>query len=233
MRQQLLHGYVLHQKPYRETSRLVQYFSLELGRVDGVARQALPALYQPSLLYASGKTALKNFSKIETVGALSQLRGPALLAGFYLNELLVRLLPLEEPFAELFAAYASAVDGLQQLGEGNDAGLRAVLRRFEAKLLQVLGGLPAFDRDDQGRPIDPKARYDYVAGSGFVARDQGAWGGRVLLDFALDDMQQAAPLALAGQVFRQEIARQLGGKPLHSRELWRQLQQTTATQSPP
>ena len=158
MRQQLLHGYVLHQRAYREKSRLVHFFSLESGRIDGVARQHLPPLYQPALLYASGKTSLKTFTKIEQVGNVYSLTGQALFAGFYLNELLVRLLPLEESCPELFASYGWALESLMAFGRQTDAvqakrELLLILRRFEQVLLDTLGYTPRFDLDADGQLI--------------------------------------------------------------------------------
>ena len=232
MRQQLLHGDVLHQRPYRENSRLVQYFCMESGRVDGVARQALPALYQPSLLYANGKTSLKTFAKIEAVGHPVLVSGQGLMAGFYLNELLVRLLELEEPCLSVFASYASSIDALQQLpvhaDAAGDQALRAVLRRFEWTLLEHLGSLPSLTVDQEGQPIDPKRDYRYVAGQGLSAQAQGPLPGAVLRTWSAQTLQADVPdpehLQVAAQVLRAEISRQLGGKPLHSRELWRQMQ---------
>jgi len=93
MRNEPLHGYVLHQRAYRENSKLVNFLSFEAGRVDGITRQSIPSLYQPTLLFATGKSTLKTFAKAETVGTANILSGDALFAGFYLNELLVRLLP--------------------------------------------------------------------------------------------------------------------------------------------
>lgn len=228
MRQQLLHGYVLHQRPYRENSRLVQYFCMEAGRVDGVARQSLPALYQPSLLYATGKTSLKAFARIEPVGSPVLVSGAGLLAGFYLNELLVRLLPVEEAYPALFASYASSLAGLQQLQGGQDStALRALLRRFEWALLDTLGALPDFVQDALGQPIDPAQSYRYVAGQGLLPDAGGALPGAQLLQVSANALHAQVPTAevlqLTAQVFRQEIARQLGDRPLHSRELWRQM----------
>lgn len=222
MRNQLLHGYVLHQRPYRENSRLVNFLSVEYGRVDGVARQHLPPLYQSALLYASGKSGLKNFSKSEQTGPVHILQGQALLAGFYLNELLVRLLPIEEQCTELVAAYGIAVEGLSQLAIQSDPhrALIAILRRFEWVLLQALGYAVVFDRDELDAPIEPDVYYRYHAGAGFCRSGQGE-SGATLLRLA-DPSQMFLPEHLASltRIFKRELALQLGDQPLKSRELW-------------
>ncbi len=226
MRNQLLHGYVLHQRAYRENSKLTQFLSLEFGRVDGVARQKLPPLYQPTLLYASGKTSLKSFSKAESAGLPHVLAGQRLFAGFYLNELLVRLLPLEEPVPEVFAAYNAALLSLAECdtAQSIEPQLLPILRRFESILLTSLGYRVEFTQDAQQQPFVPQWCYRFELGHGFVAAEQGEQGeqGSVLL--LMNDPEQAfsAPtLPMLTRVFRRVLAEQLGEQPLHSRALWR------------
>lgn len=233
MRQQLLHGYMLHQRPYRENSRLVQFFSLEYGRVDGVSRQ-VPPLYQPVLLYASGKSALKTLSKLEWVGQPQHLTGTALFAGFYANELLIRLLPLEEPLAPVFAAYGQLLAQLQQL-PAEDIGNRQLmrfLRQFEGVLLQELGYAIHFDYDVLSQSFLPDRYYRYEPREGFSVSNSGELGQHLL------DIQQMADITLANdeqiatltRVYRKALAILLGDKPLKSRELWISSQQRIHSQ---
>lgn len=228
MRQQLLHGYMLHQRPFRENSRLMQFFSLEFGRLDGVARQ-IPPLYQPVLLFASGKSALKSFSKLELVGQPQHLLGNALFAGFYANELLIRLLPLEEPNANVFAAYGRLLEQLQQLpqqDEGNRVLMRC-LRQYEGVLLQELGYAIEFDKDVLGLAIDATHYYRYDPREGFSRANSGELGQYLLdmkrwLEMQPLDMTQAndEQIAMLTRVYRKALAVLLGDKPLKSRELW-------------
>lgn len=223
MRNQLLHGYVLHQRVYRENSKLTQFLSLEFGRVDGVARQKLPPLYQPTLLYASGKTSLKSFSKAESAGVPHTLSGQSLFAGFYLNELLVRLLPLEEPVPEVFAAYNAALLSLAECDTAQpiESQLLPILRRFESVLLTSLGYRVEFTHDAQQQALIAEQCYRFELGHGFVAAEQGEQGSVLLL---MNDPEQAfsAPtLPMLTRVFRRVLAEQLGEQPLHSRALWR------------
>lgn len=222
MRQQVLHGYVLHQRPYRENSRLVHLLTLEYGRVDGVLRQSPPPLYQPILLYASGKSALKTFSKLEWVGAPKHVLGAALFAGFYANELLVRLAPLEEASPQLFAAYVKLLEDLQQLPTDDPARyqLMQALRRFEQVLLAELGYAIRFDVDAQGLPIQPAQYYRYNLGEGFSQSGNGESGSQLLALSQSADELSPESVAILTRVYRRVISALLGDRPLKSRELW-------------
>ena len=222
MRNESLHGYVLHQRAYRENSKLVNFLSFEAGRVDGVARQSISSLYQPTLLFATGKSSLKSFAKAESVGSAITLIGDALFAGFYLNELLVRLLPHQEPLPDVVSAYAAA---LQALAEQQP--LIATLRRFELVLLEQLGYAIDFQSDWLGQPIIPHALYRYQRGEGFSLNSSGETGESLL---AVENFQSSQPksidpshsdcLAMLTRVMRNALAAQLGDKPLKSRTLW-------------
>lgn len=223
MRNEPLHGYVLHQRAYRENSKLVNFLSFEAGRVDGVARQSISTLYQPTLLFATGKSSLKSFAKAESVGSAITLMGDALFAGFYLNELLVRLLPHQEPLPEVVSAYAAA---LQALAEQQP--LIATLRRFELVLLEQLGYEIDFQSDWLGQPIVPNALYRYQRGEGFSLNSSGETGASLLAvkDFHSISSGLSQPasqqecLAMLTRVLRNALAAQLGDKPLKSRTLW-------------
>lgn len=228
MRQQVLHGYVLHQRLYRENSRLVHLMTLEFGRVDGVLRQSPPPLYQPILLYASGKSGLKSFNKLEWVGTPKYLQGAALFAGFYVNELLVKLAPLEEPMPNVFEAYAQILDDLQNLPLNGDTAryaLMSALRRFEMVLLAELGYAIRFDIDVLGLPIQPSQYYRYTMGEGFSPSSSGELGQYLLSmqDSTTDNsLSVLSPecVAMLTRVYRKVISALLGERPLKSRELW-------------
>lgn len=222
MRNEPLHGYVLHQRAYRENSKLVNFLSFEAGRVDGVARQSISTLYQPTLLFATGKSGLKSFAKAESVGSAITLVGDALFAGFYLNELLVRLLPHQEPLPEVVSAYATALQALSE-----QQPLIATLRRFELVLLEQIGYEIDFQSDWLGQAIVPNALYRYQRGEGFSLNSSGETGASLLAvkDFQSSQLKSADTshvecLAMLTRVLRQALATQLGDKPLKSRALW-------------
>src|SRR5215470_11048808 len=160
-------AFVLHTYPYRETSVIVEAFTSEYGRVAVVARGArrprselrgLLQAFQPLLLSWSGQQELKTLLRAEWRGGLPRVGGSALLCGFYLNELLLKLLPREDPHPKLFEQYEAA---LSRLASGAEQA--PVLRAFELQLLAELGyALPLTHEVDTGRPVDPEGRYYYA-----------------------------------------------------------------------
>lgn len=215
---ELCHAYVLHSRPYREKSRLVELWTLEHGRISGVMRQQVPPLFQPCLVAWRGKNPLKTISHCESVGLPLMLVGDATFAGFYLNELLVRLLALEEPQIELFALYSESLAQLNQREL-----LEPLLRRFERRLLAALGYAFNFHHDVAGQPILAEQRYAYHPEQGFVlayAQAPECWRGQALLAIAQEDFSQQATRQTAKLILRRALAQQLGSKPLKSRELW-------------
>src|SRR5262244_4451478 len=160
-------AFVLHTYPYRETSAIVETFTAGYGRVALVARGAkrtrselrsVLQAFQPLTLSWSGTGELKTLIRAEWRGGLPLVGGSALLCGFYLNELLLKLLAREDPHPRLFADYEAA---LQELASGAEQA--PVLRRFELTLLTELGyALPLVREADTGAPIDPATRYYYA-----------------------------------------------------------------------
>jgi DNA repair protein RecO (recombination protein O) len=160
-------AFVLHAYPYRETSLIVEAFTPDFGRVALVARGArrprselrgLLQGFQPLLLSWSGQHELKTLLKAEWRGGLPRVGGGALLCGFYLNELLLKLLPREDGHPQLFADYETA---LAELAAGRDQA--TILRRFEVRLLAEMGyALPLVREADTGAPVVPAVRYHYA-----------------------------------------------------------------------
>jgi len=163
--------WLLHHTNYRDTSLIIDLFTLEHGRVSLMARSArsarpaVRALYQPFrplLLSWTGESELKTLIGIEESGRPVDLDNRGLACAWYLSELLLRLLGKGQPQPTLFALYALA---LAQLAEG-DQPIEVVLRTFELHLLEALGVLPDFLRaTPDGRPLEPARRYRYHAGS--------------------------------------------------------------------
>lgn len=229
-------GYLLHTYPYRETSLVAELFTRTQGRVAVIARGArrprsamrgVLMAFQPLLLGWSGKSELKMLHKAEWQGGYAPLRGLSLICGFYLNELLLRLLPREDPHERLFDAYTEA---LAQLPGAQDHA--AVLRRFERVLLQDLGYGLVLDRDaGRGAPIAPAARYRYIPERGpvAVADDDGQSGveldGQTLLDMAIDRYVDPRTVQQSKTLMRALINHCLGNQTLHTRQLLRDLQQ--------
>lgn len=229
----LIPAFVLHSRPYRDTSLLLEVFSAAQGRVGLVARGARSARsrqrgllqpFQPLLLSWSARGELGTLTAVEADGAPLSLRGHGLYSGFYLNELLVRLLHRNDPHPELYPVYGAALASLAQA-----AGPEAVLRRFELRLLELLGYGLQLERDAGGAELDPESLYDYLPEEGAVPLDPavGARGvavtGHSLLALhaeCLDDVQVRRD---ARRLTRVVLDLHLGPAPLKTREVLRQL----------
>ena len=150
------------------------------------------------------------------------LSGIGVMCGFYLNELLLRLLPREDPHERLFAVYAAS---LAQLAAASDRA--AVLRCFEHRLLDELGYAPLLVRDAaSGAPVDPGRRYEYDPERGPLAANgsAGAVDGQTLLDIARDEYSRETTREEARQLLRALIACRLGSQVLHTRAVLAELQ---------
>ncbi|MCH7294737.1 DNA repair protein RecO [Acinetobacter higginsii] len=228
MRNEVLHGYLIHHRKYREKSHIVHLFTQEYGRVDGILRQVPPPQYQPIRLQASGKSELKNFTKLEILNQPVFFHGDAFFAGFYLNEILLRLCPLEEMMPQTFEQYQLILALLQQLATHEQAALflRQILRQFEHVLLPELGYAIDFSVDASQKDIQVAQHYQFQLNDGFLPVSQAS---RSTLDGALITSMQSyedgqdfshEQLQLLGKLYRQMISSLLGDRPLKSRQLW-------------
>ena len=219
MRNEVLHGYLIHHRKYREKSHIVHLYTQEYGRVDGIIRQIPPPQYQPIRLQASGKSELKNFTKLEILNQPVFFHGDAFFAGFYLNEILLRLCPLEEAMLRTFEQYQLTLLQLQQLASHESAALflRQILRQFEHVLLQE---------------ILPLQHYQFQLNDGFIPVAQASRstipGSLIATMQSYQDEQDFSheQLRLLGKLYRQMISSLLGDRPLKSRQLWIQNTQT-------
>ena len=230
MRNQELVGFALHQRKYRERSHILHFFSQEFGRVDGVIRQLPPALYHRATLHANGKSELKNFTQLDVQGQPFFLQHRALFAGFYLNELLLRLLPLEEPMPETYQAYIGALEQLKNLPQQDSADLilKIILRNFETIFLNELGYQLDYTQDALGQEIDLQSYYQFIPQEGFVLNSsmQGFLG-QNLIELAQSTHIHSDNVNILSKVYRALFADLLGNKPLKSRQLWVSSQQRT------
>lgn len=225
-------GYVLHTYPYMETSLIVEAFSRRYGRVPLLARGARrPRSAMRGVLLSfhalrlswSGSAELANLRAAEWSGALQPLAGRGLMCGFYLNELLLRLLPREDPHEALFDAYEIALSSLSI-----QKSLAETLRRFEKRLLAELGYAPLLERDAaSGAPIDPARRYAYEPDRGPMPLNNPSAelsvSGQTLLDVAADDYARAQTRDEARALMRLLIGTRLHGQTLHTRVVLREL----------
>jgi DNA repair protein RecO (recombination protein O) len=223
-------GYVLHTYPYKETSLIVEAFTRRHGRTALLARGArrprsamrgVLLAFHPLRLGWSGSADLATLVSAEWAGGLPPLAGRALMCGFYLNELILRLLPREDPHEALFDAYGEALARLAAAER-----VPALLRSFEKRLLAELGYAPMFDRDAQsGAPIEPTGSYVYEPDRGPVRSGHGdlVVSGRTLLDLAADDYSRSETRDEARYLMRALIGQRLHGQVLHTRSVLMEL----------
>ena len=233
-------AFVLHAYPYRETSLIVEAFTAGFGRVAMVARGAkrprsevrgLLQAFQPLALSWAGGGELKTLVKAEWRGGLPLLNGSALLCGFYLNELLLKLLAREDAHAQLFDDYAVALQALATEPAGGAQA--AVLRRFEVRLLAAMGYAMQLTRDVDNTAIDPARLYHYVADRGprlvvaHVAREPGVHPrvvrGTTLLALAAGSFPDAESASEAKRLMRDVLDHHLEERRIVSRRVVRDL----------
>ncbi|MBW6392154.1 MULTISPECIES: DNA repair protein RecO [Halomonadaceae] len=219
-------AFLLHKRPYRETSALVELLSFDHGRVRAVAQgvqrpgsrsRGRLQPFAPLHVTWVGEGELKRLRLMESRGAAALLVGEGLLCGLYANELLTRTLPVEFPVGEVFAFYTALLQALP-LPEG-----RAVaLRRLEFALLDALDAAPRYTTPD-GSELDPQGRYRYDSVTRAFVPGEPGLDGRTLRLMAGGDWASPGLAGPAKVVARAALAPLLGARPLRSRELMRQL----------
>ncbi|GAB56296.1 DNA repair protein RecO [Glaciecola punicea ACAM 611] len=235
---QLLSGYVLHKRPYRETSLLVDFFSLEYGRVSAVAkgargnsksdRKSLLQPFQKLEFELIGRSQLKNLGRVEALQGAVKVRQSGLYCGFYINEILSRALQQEEPVEEVFTHYEKTLDLIANVDNNALGEFEPILREFEFTLLLALGYLPDFSVDAQsGADINENALYSFNPQIGFspCGEDQKrAIKGeyiRAIANGNYGDKSQPHIKQIAKFICRTALVEVIGPKPIKSRELFR------------
>lgn len=236
-------AFVLHARPWRETSLLVEVLSAEHGRiglvargVQGPKRHLLRAALQPlqSIRFdAVQRGELAQLTAAEAVDAAPLLHADTAMAGFYINELCLRLAPRLAPQLELHAVYAQVRERLRDAEP-----LAWTLRRFERDVLEALGVGLDFSSDGDGVPIDPAARYRLDAEHGprrllgeRAGERRETATGSALLALAGDAMPGQDDLASLRLPLRAVLLHQLGGRGLKSWEMLGELGRLANPQS--
>ena len=227
-RVQLEPAFLLHHYPFRDSTRLLELLTREHGRVAVFARTSRrgngpsPATLQPfgELLAswtARGETGQLTGAERRSGGGLPAER---LLAGFYVNELLVRLLPRNDPHPLLFDAYRRLLDSLARA----EVETHRPLRLFEKRLLEELGYGLYLEADRGGAPLAAEACYRYRLEAGAERLDGVAEGtlifsGASLRSLAQDELADARSLADARRLLRAALDVVLEGRELRTREV--------------
>jgi DNA repair protein RecO (recombination protein O) len=229
MKVDLSPAFILHHRPYRESSRLLDVLSLQQGRVNLIVKGSktikkqslgLMQLYQPLLLSWQGYGELQTVTSLEALKPSFLLTGKASLCGLYANELLVRLLPKHISEPELYLAYEKLLMTLESVTTPDIA-----LRLFEKSLLNSLGyGLQLEYEIQTGNRIQEEKFYFYQPDAGIYSWDELSRypkiSGRSLRHLQHEAEFDDSSLNEIKKMMRSVLHFYLGGKPLHSRQLF-------------
>jgi DNA repair protein RecO (recombination protein O) len=222
---QLTPGYILHHRPYRDTSRILEVVTRDYGRLSLFARGVrgpkakLASILQPFqlLLFSwTGRGEAAQLTGAESAQASPPLPRRSLMAAFYLNELLLKLTTRHDPLPMLFDAYHETLESLR-----HGAALEPQLRVFEKRLLEAVGyGLDLSAESQTGKRIEPDEFYYFRPEQGLVAAVAGAsdaLAGRSLIGLANERLEGARELEDSRRLLQAALAQCLEGRPLATR----------------
>ena len=230
MRIALEPAFLLHRKPYRDSSRIYDFFTLDHGVVSLMAKSvwrkekggSLASLIQPFtplLISFVGRASLKTLSKVELADNHKDLTGERIFCALYLNELLLKLVGRNIPYPELFGYYSRSLDALKIA-----TYVEEPLRSFELFLLAELGYEIDLETDSTGSPINECANYLYKPAHGFtkiqseIVDEGGRYLGRDILKMAKGEFNEVS--GALKRLMRVTLSYHLGEKELQSRSLF-------------
>jgi len=218
-------AYILHHRPYRDTSRILEVITREHGRLSLFARGVrgpkarLAAVLQPFqllLLSWSGRGEAAQLTGAESADHGPAMPAAALMASFYLNELLLKLTTRHDPLPTVFDDYRATLEGLKQ-----GPPLEPALRVFEKRLLEALGyGLDLALEAQSGKPIEPHGYYHFRPAQGLfptVAEAAGAVSGHSVLCLAEERLEGEKELEESRRLLQAALAQCLEGRQLNTR----------------
>ena len=228
---QLQPGFVLHQYNYRDSSLLLEVLTRDFGRVGIVARgvkkekskfHGVLHAFMPLLLGWSGRGELVTLTHAEVSGAGYVLAGKRLLSGFYLNEILMRLLQRHDPHPEIYTLYQKTLDAFS-----NGADEESILRHFECELLNSIGYGLILDHDaETGELLLPDAQYLYILEKGPIrcetvskSSDGVRVSGKTLLALLKNQLTDESVRLEAKRLMRAILSTYLGDRPLNSADI--------------
>lgn len=231
MRISLQPAFILHHRPYRESSLIIDFLTQEYGRISLIARgvrvarsknRSILQSFVPLFVSWQGKSELMTLTGVEASEPPFRLRGNCLLSGFYLNEILMRVLHKHDPYTALYSLYDDTLRALQREGLQ-----QKILRLFEKKLLEELGyGLQLQYDILTGKPLVAEERYRFHPEQGFKlcqgneALPEWTFLGKSLLALLAEDFNEVDCLRDAKRLMRLAFLPLLGSKPLQSRKLF-------------
>lgn len=233
-------AFLLHSRPFRDSSLLLDLLTPDYGRVSAIARggrsaksknKSLLQPFTPIQISMSGKSDLKTLRTVELRGGSIALTGERLFSAMYMNEVIVRLFQGHESDPEFFNTYEQCLLHLT-----HEESPEPVLRQFEMALLDSLGyGIDFSTEADSQEPIESSYWYYFQEGSGFVrAQNQESaepnsessnniYRGEELLNIHIRNFKHSLTCQTAKNVIRGVLNNQLGPNPLRSRSLFKSL----------
>jgi DNA repair protein RecO (recombination protein O) len=222
-------AFILHHRPFRDTSQILDLISRDHGKLAVVARGSrgarsrLKGILRPFMPLSVSwiiKSDLGTLTGAEVNGAPLSLTGDALLSGYYVNELILHFLHRHDPQPGIFDAYSHTIGELAATGDN----VAACLRRFEIDLLRQIGYALNLDHEHSSqKALEPQQHYEYRPEQGAVAvsRDEGeqVFTGEMLTAIGEQRFDDEVVIRSANRLLRNVISFHLGGKELKSRKV--------------
>ena len=221
-------AFILHHRPFRDTSQILDVLTRDHGKVAVVARGSrssksrLAGILRPFMpLRVSwvAKSDLGTLTGAEAAGPPANLRGDALLSAYYVNELMLHFLHRHDPQPEIYELYTEVIPRL-----GGSDNVASILRAFELELLGLLGYAVSLDKQaGTHQDVEPGRNYEYRVEQGPVPVDRSegplVFDGETLLAIGAGRFDDADVLRAANRLLREVVAHHLGGKELRSRKV--------------
>ena len=217
-------AFLIHRRMYQGSSLLLDFFTKDFGRLRLVARGARKSktslqMFQCLSISFKGKGELKNLSQWEIADKPRRILGDDLILAMYVNELILRLLPENDEYSEIFHAYWNFLSNLKSL---NSNEKEYALRDFENQMLEDLGYGIDFSSDINDEPINEDLNYEFIEHQGFCTSDNGFIPGKILVNLLRREniVNDTNELSILKKMNRKRLKSLLGDKPLKSKELF-------------
>ena len=217
-------AFLIHRRIYQGSSLLLDFLTKDFGRLRLVARGARKSktslqMFQCLSISFKGKGELKNLSQWEIADKPRRILGDDLILAMYVNELILRLLPENDEYSEIFHAYWNFLSNLKSL---NSNEKEYALRDFVNQMLEDLGYGIDFSSDMNDEPINENLNYEFIEHQGFSTSDNGLIPGKILVNLLRREniVTDTNELSILKKMNRKRLKSLLGDKPLKSKELF-------------
>jgi DNA repair protein RecO (recombination protein O) len=221
-------AWILHHRPFSNSSMILEIMTSEYGRISLIAKGSRSAKskfrgvlrpFMPLSISWFSRTNLGTLTEAEIQGAPISLAGDALISGYYINELLLKLLYKDDSHAEVFSLYSETIKKLSLTNR-----IAPLLRQFEIKLLELVGyALNLREVVDSQIPVDSLSYYEYKPEMGLVLvhNNEGAMTflGSQIRSIQQQNFECEDTLRCANRLLKKIISYQLGGKKLMTRKV--------------